>query len=573
MERRPTKEMVALNADVVGYSRLLADDFEATRATMGDYQKLVTELVERDEGTLVNFVGDNFMAVFGDAADAMRASIAIAREIESRNTDVPSGRQVRFRMGLDQGPVESGTDQWYGDALNIASRIQSIAPAGGISISGAVYAALDEPELRFSPLGRQRLKNIPEEVDVFEFSDLPSQRQSQGAPGLLRLESPTVAVLPIHVEDLEARVASMAQVLRADVIHHMTQVPSLVVMEVMDETEPADLEGRVRYLLLTGVHQFDEQVRIFAHLIDVTTMNVVKGFRWTAATAELMSLSEEIGREVARSLEVDLIVGEPAGLYNDIEDPLAIQNIYMGWYHMTAGTPEGINKSIALFEQVAEQISDQPYGHVLAAFVNWMAAANGVVEDPGAALDRAHQQALRGLEIGDPTGMAQSVEAAVLMSQGRSSEAVEKLDDIEITRPTCDVTYALEGSVRRYLGEWDRSVELLDRAMRLTAVNKPWYPTVQACSLYLGGRPEQAAAMAEAVLEHQEHNLEALLVLAGAQVRMGLERRARATVDLVRERFPSTDIEGWIDSNPYRDQDVAAEWKRDLAVVGLVDPD
>ena len=573
MERSATREMVALNADVVGYSRLLADDFERTRATMDGYAQLVEDAVADASGTLVNFVGDSFMAVFDDAADAMRAAIAITREIETGNSDVEPSRQVRFRMGLDQGGMDVTGDQWYGDSLNIASRIQAIAQPGGISVSRAVYTALDEPELRFRALGRRRLKNIPEEVDVFEFTDLPSQGQAGMTTTSLRLEAPSVAILPIHVEGLEPRVVSAAQILKADLIHRLSEVPNLVVVDVFEEAEPADLQGRARYILMSGVLQFDDQVRVYAHLLDVTTMNVVKGYRWTTSTSELMSLSDEIGQEVARSLEIDLIVGEPAGLYNDIDDPAAIQNIYWGWYHMTTGSREGMDKAVALFEEVAEHIPDMPFGHVLAAFANWMAAANGMAADPDASFVRAHEQALRGMEVGDPTGMAQTVEVAVLMSQGRSAEAEEKLGDIEITRPTCDVTYALEGSVRRYLGEWDRSVDLLDRAMRLTGVNKPWYPTVQACSLYLGGRPEQAAAMAETVLEHQQLNLEALLVLAGAQVRMGLERRARATAGLIRERFPSTDIAAWIDANPYRDRKVVEAWKRDLAVVGLVDPD
>ena len=118
-------------------------------------------------------------------------------------------------------------------------------------------------------------------------------------------------------------------------------------------------------------------------------------------------------------------------------------------------------------------------------------------------------------------------------------QALEKVDGLEIQRPTCDITYAVEGSVRRYLGQWEKAIDLTDTAMRLTAVNKPWYPTIQACSLYMGGRLEQAASTAEAVLEYQPNNLEALLVLAAAQQEMGLERRARATAELIRDRYPA----------------------------------
>ena len=110
----------------------------------------------------------------------------------------------------------------------------------------------------------------------------------------------------------------------------------------------------------------------------------------------------------------------------------------------------------------------------------------------------------------------------------------------------------------------------MDRAMRLTGVNKPWYPTVKACSLLVGGRAEQAAELAEAVLEHQPHNLEALIVLAAAQAEMGLERRARATAQIIHDRFPAVDVEAWLDSNPYQDRDLVDRWKGELVDIGAI---
>ena len=145
------------------------------------------------------------------------------------------------------------------------------------------------------------------------------------------------------------------------------------------------------------------------------------------------------------------------------------------------------------------------------------------------------------------------------------------VEEAEVLRPSCDVTYGLEGSVRRYLGEWEKAVDLTDKAMRLTGVNKPWYPTVKACSLLMGGRVEEAATMAEMVLEHQPRNLEALLVLTAAQVELGLDRRARATAGLLRERYPTVNIAAWLDGSPYQDRDVVERWRDDLISAGAID--
>lgn len=160
------------------------------------------------------------------------------------------------------------------------------------------------------------------------------------------------------------------------------------------------------------------------------------------------------------------------------------------------------------------------------------------------------------------------------MSQGRGQEAIEMIEAVEILRPTCDVTCGLEGSVRRYLGQWDEAVELTDTAMRLSGVNKPWYPTVKACSLFMGERVEQAAAVAEMILEHQPRNVEALLVLAAAQVELGLDRRARATADLIQDRSPGVDVAAWLDADPYpsQSQDIVDRWRDDLVSAGVITP-
>jgi adenylate cyclase len=560
--------MAALNADIVGYSRLLADDYDATTERVSELRSLVHDAVESAGGTVANFVGDNFMAVFPTSDAAVATAIGITRQIEERNADVPESRLVRFRMGLDAGPVGVADDgAYHGDALNTAARIQALAPAGGVSISDRVYRDLDEPALRFRPAGTHHLKNIPEPVGVHEFADLPTGSLGE-RPSTLALEAPTLAILPIHTEMVDDEVRAAAQLVRADLLHRLASIPELVVVDSPDQPQ-GQLATTARYMLETGVHQFGDQIRVFAAVFDVTTMNVVKAHKWNLGAGELFEMADTISDDVARTIEVELVVGAPAGLYAELGDAAAIEKIYLGWYHLRSDTLEGWQRALDLFEEVAESHPDHPFGFVLAAFAVWIGTASGWAEGD-AALDRALSLADRGLQVGDPTGMARMVQAAVMMSRGEYDAAVNLMDDMEIIRPTCDVTYGLEGSLRRYMGEWERAVDLVDRAMRLTGINKPWYPTVKACSLFVGGRHEQAVSIAEEVLEYQPNNLEALLVLAAAQTELGLERRARATGDRIRERFPAVDVEAWIDRMPYRSREIVERMKHDLVAAGAI---
>jgi class 3 adenylate cyclase len=565
------RELVALNADVVGYSRHIADDFEATTAAITEYHELVERVIASNGGTLANFVGDSFMAVFDEVPPAIGAAIAITSEVEDRNRDCPESQQLRFRMGLDLGDGGATSGSYHGDALNIAARIQAIAPPGGFSVSGRVYRALDEPALRFRPVGRQKLKNIPEQIDVYDFSGLPTDGDRPSERSALSLETPTIAVLPIHAESTSDSVRRAAAVIRMDLLHALASVPLLDVVDAPTEPDDEHPAALARYMLETGVHQTDDQVRVYAVVFDVTTMNVVKSHKWLVAESDVMGLTDQIAADVQRWIEVELVVGEPAGLYAELGDAGSIEKVYLGWYHLRSDTREGWTRALDLFGEVAEAHPDMPYGAVLSAYALWIGASNDWVTDTSEALAKATSFAELGAELGDPTGMAQAVSAAILMSQGRIDDAIEVMDDLEVLRPTCDITYGLEGSVRRYLGEWEKAVELMDTAMRLTGINKPWYPTVKAVSLFIGERLEEAAAIAEGVLEHQPGNLEALMVLAAAQKELGLDRRAEATAQIIRETFPSVDAEAWLDRHPYQRREIVERWKGDLASAGAID--
>ena len=163
-------------------------------------------------------------------------------------------------------------------------------------------------------------------------------------------------------------------------------------------------------------------------------MNVVKSHKWTTPVGDLFTLSDAVADEVARSVETDLIIGVPAGLYAELADPEAIERVYLGWYHMRTDTREGWSRALELFGEVAVSHPQHAYGHSLSAFALWLGAANGWVPDPAAALAQARDCARKAAAIGDPTGMSQAVQAAILMAEGKVDEALEALENLVIVR-------------------------------------------------------------------------------------------------------------------------------------------
>ncbi len=168
-----------LHADVVGYSRLMAEDEARTVRTLTAYREVVDTLVGRYSGRVVDFRGDDFLAEFPTATDAVQAAIEIQRVIGARNTAVPERNRMQFRIGVHLGEVRVEDRRIYGDGVNIAARLEGLAEPGGICISESVYQQVrNKLSLEVRDLGEQSLKNIPEPIRSYLL--LPGEDASKG---------------------------------------------------------------------------------------------------------------------------------------------------------------------------------------------------------------------------------------------------------------------------------------------------------------------------------------------------------------------------------------------------------
>jgi adenylate cyclase len=165
MER---KLAVIFSADVQGYSRLMGDDEEATIRTLTAYRDVMTRLVEQHHGRIVDAPGDNVLAEFASAVEAVQCAVAVQRECAARNTALPPHRHMVFRIGINLGDVVVEGERLYGDGVNIAARLEGLAEGGGICISGTVYDQVETKlALGYATMGEQTVKNIVRPVRVY----------------------------------------------------------------------------------------------------------------------------------------------------------------------------------------------------------------------------------------------------------------------------------------------------------------------------------------------------------------------------------------------------------------------
>ena len=157
-----------LSADVAGYSRLMQDDETATVTTLESYKQIISDLVRQHRGRVVDSPGDNLLADFASVVDAVQCSVAVQKELQARNAELPENRKMQFRIGVNLGDVIEEESRIYGDGVNIAARLESLADPGGICVSKTAFDQI-ETKLPFGYefLGEQTVKNIAKPVGAY----------------------------------------------------------------------------------------------------------------------------------------------------------------------------------------------------------------------------------------------------------------------------------------------------------------------------------------------------------------------------------------------------------------------
>ena len=181
-DRQQRRLATILAADVFGYSRLTAENEEDALRTLKAHRGVIDRLIARHEGRIFNTAGDSVLAEFGSAVEAVRCAITIQEELRVRNAQIDENRRMDFRIGINVGDVLVDGDNLYGDGVNIAARLESIAAPGSICISGSVFALVkNKLSYGFEDIGLQTMKNIPEPVSAFRLTPGSNATQSAAA--------------------------------------------------------------------------------------------------------------------------------------------------------------------------------------------------------------------------------------------------------------------------------------------------------------------------------------------------------------------------------------------------------
>jgi class 3 adenylate cyclase len=161
-------------ADVAGYSKLVAEDEEETLRRLASYRSVMDDFIARAGGRIFNTAGDAVLAEFSSAVEAVRCAIDIQESLRTRNMAYPTSRQMCFRIGITVGDVVERDGDLLGDGVNIAARLEGLAPVGGICISRTVHEQVaNKLSVQFADIGEQQVKNIPNPVHAYRIEMRP----------------------------------------------------------------------------------------------------------------------------------------------------------------------------------------------------------------------------------------------------------------------------------------------------------------------------------------------------------------------------------------------------------------
>src|SRR5713101_5886037 len=275
-----------LHADVHGYSRLMGADEVATLRTLTAYRQVTDPLIQQHRGRVVGSAGDSILAEFASVVEAVQCAIEIQQALKARNNELPPDRRMEFRIGINLGDVMVEGEQIYGDGVNIAARLEALAEAGGICISGTVYDQVENKlSLGYEYMGEQRVKNIAKPIRVYRVIEpeaiAAAQVRSKETAVVLPLpDKPSIIVLPFANLSNDPEQEYFSDGITEDITADLSKISSLFVISRNSaftykgkaaKIRDISREMGVRYVMEGSVRKAGERVRVTAQLIDVTT--------------------------------------------------------------------------------------------------------------------------------------------------------------------------------------------------------------------------------------------------------------------------------------------------------------
>ena len=531
-----------LAADVVAYSRLMGEDEVGTHARLqGCRRELVDPKIQEFRGRIIKLMGDGALVEFASVVDAVQCAAAIQRSMAGYDQGIPEAGQIRFRIGVNLGDVIVDGSDIYGDGVNIAARLESIAEPGGICISGTAFDhAVHKVDVDFAPLGEQRLKNIANPVRVYRVlldegkgkvasARFQLDRRVAALGGVATLVAifllglfawpwqtddiangkPSVAVLPFANLSGDPTQDYFADGITEDLI---TDLAKLSGVDVIARNSAFAYKGKhvvladvgrdlgVRFVVDGSVRRTGDQIRLNAQLIDIATGDNLWANRFDRELAELFAVQDEMSREIAKALGVRPSAAESERMARPPTANLEAYDTYLRAERAArTGRHEGLSEALALYEKA--QKLDPTFAEAFAADARtsvyvWRTGFDDITQG-ALARKRAYEKASRALELDPESSSPYAVLGIMQVIDRRYEDAITSAQQALAFGPGDAETQIAVGYVQLFAGNHSDAAVAVEMALKLDPNLSPIDREVVGLVFLLGGDTGKAVKSLE----------------------------------------------------------------------------
>jgi adenylate cyclase len=471
-------------ADVAGYSRLIGSDEEGTLERLRAHRRdLIEPKIAEHQGRIVKHTGDGVLAEFASPVKAVRCAIEVQHGMTGRNADVPDGQRIEFRIGINLGDVIVEEGDIYGDGVNVAARLESIAEPGAVYISRTVRDFVhDQPTLLLEDLGERSLKNIANPVQVFRIG-APVQRAVAAEPPPVP-DKPSIAVLPFTNMSGDAEQEYFSDGMTEDLITDLSKVSGLFVIarnsSFVYKGRSARVQdiGRdlgVRFVLEGSIRKAGNRVRITAQLIDANSGGHLWADRFDRELTDIFATQDEVVEKIVRALAVQLTQGEEQRLGQRGTTRIEAYETYLrAREFLSRSTREGMAQAKVLHRRAIEIDPNFAAPHAGLSLATISEYISDWAPDPAAALDEAERWARRALELGEQEPLSHMALANVMLWRRDLERALAEARRMIELDPNFAQGHAAMGLGLMYAGKAAEALESFGLAMRLD----PHYPSI-----------------------------------------------------------------------------------------------
>ncbi len=393
--------------DVVGFTALGQANEELALQLLEEHRGVVRPILVKHRGIEVKTMGDAFLVEFPSALEAVRCAVEIQKTLRDRNIAIPEGRRVQLRVGIHVGDVMHAKGDILGDAVNVSSRIEPLAPPGGVCISEQAYDHVrNKMGMEFEKLEGKTLKNVSLPIDVYRIV-MPWEAKGEEAADL---DSRRIAVLPLKNMSPDPNDEYFADGMTEELITSLSSVKELTVIartSVMQyKNAPkriADIgrELSVGTMIEGSVRKAGNRVRITVQLIDARNEGHLWAQNYDKELDDVFTVQSEVAQKVADALKVRLVEAEVRKLEKGASKSPEAYNTYLkGMFYWNKRTPEGLKKAAELFEQAVALDPTFALAYAGVAQAYQVTAANHY-DDPEVYYPKAKEYALRALSLDD----------------------------------------------------------------------------------------------------------------------------------------------------------------------------